>query len=644
MEIMDPATGKMIDNDPQPDPNAGGMAGQQQEAAAMSPLPIPPPPAPEAPPAPAMPDLKLPDVSLPAPGQPPVGAGLTPPVLPPINQPGVPQLGADLVPAPIAAGPDGTLAPSAEPPKPIEPADTPEGVTEQEIAERKAKGEEDAQAAKVKAVAAKAILDQKIAAEKGRQDIIKQGEDALASKRVREDAEYEKYRAMGEKDSWGDNGTAKRMLAGIAILLGGRPAAAFVIGAANGFEENKKAGIAQQAEAMKKAGKDVDEVRADMQTKLGNLAQQTAAGLDATAARMDAELAARGVPAEQRATNKDILEIKAKALEKRQSAAIALHKQEESDLKEKLMNNKIMADTDLAKARTDKLNRVPVGKGAGGGGSTDAATSLAKAIETGAQDADGKRRPLTQSEVYAAAKDLGIPPTAKAGRTSVETVMKGSVFNANEARKDAKAGLMDERQTSKEANDWAKQNGLAAVTKKQDELSAVMDELKNAPHNPLGQALAVEKAVSSARGGAASKQALALALNHLGGKWDSIESVIQGVRSGEFGQKQMDNFIGFLNGQLGTAQKEGKDKYDAFNKYADTLPADQRTKAIQSRSRLFSGMAGFGGVGEGSSKSPVVDKSAAAQRVLNDKTAPPAARARAKKYLDENPNAGNITL
>jgi hypothetical protein len=209
----------------------------------------------------------------------------------------------------------------------------------------------------------------------------------------------------------------------------------------------------------------------------------------------------------------------------------------------------------------------------------------------------GAKRELTQAEKIHAASQLRIPITGKLSETTLKSINDGSVFNANQAIKQNRAGLQNERLLSQEATKWSAQNQLPAIAKKQQELGAVIDEINNAPHNPLQQALAVEKAVSSARGGAASKQALALALEHLGGKWDSIGAMVKGARNGELDSKQMDNFIGFMNNQLGTAQKEGKDKYDSFNKYVDSVqdPAKKKT-LLDERSRLFSGMAGFGGV------------------------------------------------
>lgn len=264
------------------------------------------------------------------------------------------------------------------------------------------------------------------------------------------------------------------------------------------------------------------------------------------------------------------------------------------------------AETKREVAKADELRAqaamAKVHRGGGGGtGATDAAQQLAHDIRVGLPDGKGGQRPMTYDEQLAAAKKYGIPPEAKAGHVSLTTVLKGAAFDANQAAKEAKAaaggagGLQEQRLLSKEANDWRKENGLDALVKTQTDLAATLRDLKNAPHNPLQQALAIEKAVSAARGGAASRQALDLALHHLGGSLDNAESFISKVKSGEIGQKQLDNFTGFLSNQLGTAQAEGKNKYDAFNKWVESQPAAKQEALKAERGRLFSGLYGFGG-------------------------------------------------
>lgn len=284
--------------------------------------------------------------------------------------------------------------------------------------------------------------------------------------------------------------------------------------------------------------------------------------------------------------------------QKQLDAKRAVDRQDAADAEKKLRDQaqaeKDRAEAELARVKAKAGGFAPrKGAGAGGGGAAvtgDAVGKLKTAIENGV---DG--RPLGAGEIQKIADGLGIPAYAKAGRPSVDAITKSVAFVAGQGTKKAAADNKLQKQIDTETQAWAKENGINDIAKKQRELSAVLDEVKNAPHNPLQQALAVEKAVSSARGGAASKQALALALHHLGGKWDSIEAFVQGARDGELGEKQMQNFIGFMTNQLGTAQKEGKDAYDNYGKYVEAQPAEKRAGLLAARGQLFSGLHGFGG-------------------------------------------------
>ena len=255
--------------------------------------------------------------------------------------------------------------------------------------------------------------------------------------------------------------------------------------------------------------------------------------------------------------------------------------------------------------------------GTGGGGSPSTvganAEELARRIRQGK---DG--RPLTDDEIIHAATELHIPLAGKAGVVTLDKVRSVAKFDADAALKAKRAGIQDERIENTEAKEWAKQNGLDAINKSQRELESLEKQLKDNSNNPLNQALAVEKAVSAARGGAASKQALALALHHLGGSLDNAEGIINGWRNGTLGDKQKQNFIDFVNGQLGAAQKEGADKYEAFNKYVESQPEAKRPGLLAARGRLFSGMAGFGGGGGGGDMVTIRNKAGQTRRVTRE--------------------------
>lgn len=207
-----------------------------------------------------------------------------------------------------------------------------------------------------------------------------------------------------------------------------------------------------------------------------------------------------------------------------------------------------------------------------------------------------------------AALKFGVPTNAKAGRNSLKTAL-------DVVAKGQGAGVRDERQVDKEVQEFSKSNGVPDIIKKQRELTTLQKELSDNPHNPLLQALAVEKAVSAARGGAASKQALSLALGHLGGTLDNAESVISKIRSGEIGPKQLENFNGFINGQLGAAQAEGKTAYDNFDKYIEAQPPAKKTALEAARGRVFSGLHGFQGAAPAGPSAAALKTNSALERL-----------------------------
>jgi hypothetical protein len=449
---MDPNTGLWVDDDA-PEPASGGLAEQQQQAAEDA----PPPPDYSTPPQdepgdePATPEPgalpPLPDEPAEDPAQIPVGGTTTPDddIEAAIGGEGPPL---DLTPAPEASNlppagpddaipPDATLVPGA--PKPIVPATTQDELTQQKIDERQGKSVEDQGALEAKSQNAKEVLQLRQEAQKQRAEIIKKGEEDFAAARAKQNAEYEKYHQMGERDAWGDHSTAKKILAGIAIILGGRRAAALVIGAAQGFEEKKKEELALQKVAMEKAGHDVTDIEAHQKEQLANLSMQTAAGLDSTAARLDAELASRGVPADQRAANKDILAIKQAAFDKKRQAEIDAHKWASQQIKDDLAKNKADSEIKLNEAHAKLYDRMPVKKGGGGSGGgrdrSEDAAELAKRIRLGAEDGNGNRRELTPDEKMSAARELHIPINGKPSETTLDSVNKMSAFDANQARK-----------------------------------------------------------------------------------------------------------------------------------------------------------------------------------------------------------------
>jgi hypothetical protein len=540
-------------------------------------------------------------------GAPPAGPSLG---LPSLSGPGVPPADLQLTPP---GGPTIAGAPSPESPigapegGPVKPG-TKEDLLGEAVTNRQAQEKLDEDKARTTADSANKIADIRSQAAKAAQLIINQGQSDLATARQQQKDDYDKYREMGEKSVWGDNPTRNMVLAGIAAIVGARLglgyklAGAIVITAVNRLEEEKKIAIAQQGKLLEQDGKNVEQVQAIADKKLANWQVQKAAGLDATVARAEAEMAAKGIPQAQIDANKDIILLKQAAEDAKEKADIQAHKVNEDKIKDELAARKAKAEIDLAEANARKADRWPNKKAGGGGGAggpsmDDAVIKWKKIVQDGVADptTESGRRPLTPAEKDQAAKDLHIPLMGKPNTINAAALDKEVAFDASQKRQESRAGLQNEKQLSKEAEAWARTNDVKKITEAQSELGKLHKAIQDNPHNPETQALGLESAVAAARHGVASKQALNLALQHLGGTLDTAEGIIAGVRSGEIGPGQMKNFNDFLNGQLSAVQYEGRKKYDAFNKYADSQSPALRQSLIAQRGRLFSGMDGFGG-------------------------------------------------
>jgi hypothetical protein len=530
------------------------------------------------------------------------------------------------------------------------PATTREEVTQQQIDERQGKVAEETATAEAKAKAADDVRKLREGFEKQRQEIIKKGEDAYATAKAKQNAEYDKYRAMGERDSWGDHATAKKVIAGLAMILGGRRAAAIIIGAAEGFEAKKKEQLELQKVNMEKAGHDAQEIEQKNKEGLASLSQQTAAGLDSAAARLDAELAARGVGAPQRAANADILALKQAAFDKKRQAEIQDHKWAEDKLKDDLAKNKSQADIDLAKARSRYYDRMPVvkpAKTAGGGGGAGVADpeGLAKAIRLGTVGDDGQRRELTLDEKIAAAKTFHIPINAKSSQTSLDSINKTAAFDANQAVKQAKARQsalkVDLNDPTTVRDDTGKIIGHAPTAKQamqfitrdadysrgEDTLVGLLEDIKRTGNRALSPEEAKQRLTkyASAVIGVATVSPLGktnesqkLEANSIGasGSWDPehpVESVALGANP-EAIQRKIEEL------------RRQRDRYRT-----QTL-APPRGKDLEENSKTTTPKTDTKKP-DPTKPDPKLD---AAKRVKDDPTAPPAARARAQKYWLEH--------
>lgn len=432
--MINPATGQ--DEDVYGREAPGALVAQQDEAAATAPTFIDagsptggpggaPSPAPNLPPAlgpdeilPVTPDAAaLPpgEPAAPALGSVDLGVGDQSPVsaddnslrpIPPVDvgpAPGAPDLSGIDQPLQLTMGGPpkaaGTMVPPLTPPEGAAPAtaaapvgpDQPKTLADERIETAKKEAEVKAELARIEAKRAQADLEQKVAAKDQEDKIIAKAEQRVAEGRARREAEYTKYKDMSVQDAWGDNGTTKRVLAGIAMILGGRLGAAVVIGAAQGLEEKKKTELALQEKAMANAGKSLDEIKDETAEEMANFKTRQAASFGVTAARLEQEKRAQGIPEAQIAGDQEIQKIKAEE----QKAKVAANKLAIDTEKERLQMELAKSQTKLNEARTAKLG---AHKGGGGGGSTGALQQISDYI---------KKNPDDQPGQYALADKLG---------------------------------------------------------------------------------------------------------------------------------------------------------------------------------------------------------------------------------------------
>lgn len=149
----------------------------------------------------------------------------------------------------------------------------------------------------------------------------------IEERQHRDEAEYAKYREMGLKDPDAGKGFLNRVGAALAIGLGQYSAAMNHTEnqAARIFEqarrenlELQKANIEKQREASIRAGKDVEQAKAEAAEALHNLQIKNVAQIDAFRAKFAAESERMGIPAARIQASKTMQELERQALEARE--------------------------------------------------------------------------------------------------------------------------------------------------------------------------------------------------------------------------------------------------------------------------------------------------------------------------------------
>lgn len=480
-----------------------------------------------------------------------------------------------------------------------------QAITRDAISERNKLGEIEKADAAVKANHANEVANIREQAKLDAQDIIERGQAELAANRQQYKEDFAKYRAMGEKDIWGDNPTRNAVLAGIALILGGRGGAGFLVGAVNGLEEKKKTEMALLAKNMEQDGAEAKDIREAMTEKMADWKNQQAAGLEAVAARTEAEMAAKGVPRAQIAANKEILAIRQKAQDAEVERDKLAAKAAEQKIKDDLAARKAEAEISLAEARTRHLGGGGKGKGGGGGAVgggaggdlAERAQRVADAIAAGAVDEDGNRRELHYGEKIKIARQNGIPLNGKSSETTLESINKTTAFDANQERKnkaaEQKYELAEQRGLTKVISDFASRDDYKKINSQYRQAKNIQKLLENPNLTGVEAAGLVQKLDSIHRGGVATEQSIHQYYERLGGTKDQIVGKLSQMQDGKLSAQQMHVIRDFAENLVNSSKSMLGDLHEDYvhATYGDPRFAnDQRLRdVIEAQSKSMFG-------------------------------------------------------
>lgn len=552
---------------------------------------------------PPPPDLKLPepDLKLPDKGQPALDGGapmLSPPDLQ-LAEPGVGSVPTD---ATAGAVPPPS-APQADAGAPLDERQARQQTTAEKIDLSREQTKLDIQDAAEKARLAKEVSDLKVGYQKQGQAIVDRMEDDLSRARSLQQADYQKYRAMGEKDAWGDNPTATKVLAGLVAILGGRNGAALVLGAAQGLEEKKKEQIETQAKLLERDGKNVEQIQEFKSKALADLKVQQGAALEATAARAEAELESRGVPRAQIAGNLEITKIKEASAAAQLKADELAHKEAEQKGKDDLAALKTQSEIDLNKARIGHLGR---GKGGGGGGGGRGGTAglteeelasgmspaeaLSARIEKGNVDPEtGVRRELSQAEKIHAANQLHIPVTGKPSETTLKSINAGVAFDENQGIKKGAQGIKEDNQTRQDTRLWSQQNNVPKAIAARDKILDVKDKLSDPDASPVTIASAIMEFDTAARQGTATQASFEALSGHLApGLFNKIQAMYA-HKTGMFTATEISELKKGVTAAVKASDEEGNRLHDSYKSkfYNDPKYLDKKGSVAAESESMF---------------------------------------------------------
>ncbi len=363
------------------------------------------------------------------------------------------------------------------------------------------------------------------------------------------------------KDYWADKSTGQKVLSSLGVMFG-----AFGAGlthtanyALQILDKDMDTNRQQQLDHLKQLSD--DEVRAATGVDDARLGRQRALAdittADANLDRMIAKQMDASIASNQYANNNNILAAKSAALKESaaQKDVEALNLSRKAALQQQLDQAKINEENaraekerQWAEVTRETHKKKGGGTGAGGGGDKmlEAQQELAHRLRTGK---DGK--PLSFDDEIAALRDVNkqfgvnIPTDAKAGHPSLTNVKKGAAFDADQARKDAKGGLMGDRLLEQKVKNFASEHQLPKLESNYRKLQEVQEML--ASGNPTAAMTGLMEYDQGAKGAAATEASMNALKGHLGGSWDTFKGWIQNKETGNFGAAQLKNLSDAVN-------------------------------------------------------------------------------------------------
>lgn len=439
----------------------------------------------------------------------------------------------------------------------------------------------------------------KLAIEKQRktQEILKDHEDRLATAYTRNQTALEDYRKEAEtkRDFWGDKTTGDRMLAGLGLILGGLGAGlthsendsvGILNNRINRFYEQQKEKIDQKFKFYEATSKDIDRAKEMRDEEIKNLDLKTGAGVDVLASQLAEMKTKQGATEQSLQSDKDIAGILEKANE---------------------FKRKGFEQTKTT-VEWDTFNKA---RAAGGGGGQPGALSK---LHEFARLNPG---PENEHKVVAEAERLfpGQKPAA----------LQGLVAGAVKANADAKASgsAFDSKMAIRDPNQVDPETGRKGLVIGYAPSARVVQQWNTRAVN-YDQAIASLESLKTEgkwipKGAKWDNAVLAIASTTTAGATDANVRHEAGT---------LKNMVGLISGdavneKIADLQRR-KAEFEA--QLTPPPPAGERAPAKASPP----------GTAQTSAAKPAPsrqDKAAAASRVMSDPNAPPAARKRAKEFL-----------